>query len=76
MKRLLTVAASIVVLSSANLVLQSATVRAADLANGHHRRHPHVAYVEYLQGYGPCRTGWWQTLRYGHVRPRWGTWCR
>jgi hypothetical protein len=22
-----------------------------------------------------CRTGWWQTLTYGHVRPRWGTFC-
>ena len=24
---------------------------------------------------GACSVGWWQTLRYGHVRPRWGVRC-
>ena len=35
----------------------------------HNRHHPHVAYVESLAYYDGCRIGWWQTLRYGHVRP-------
>jgi hypothetical protein len=42
----------------------------------HYRHHAHLAYVETVADYGPCRTGWWQTLRYGHVRPVWGSWCR
>src|SRR5262249_9560721 len=37
-----------------------------------HKHHRHVAYVEYAPPYDACRTGWWQTLRYGHVRPLWG----
>jgi hypothetical protein len=24
---------------------------------------------------GACSVGWWQTLRYGHVRPQWGLRC-
>jgi hypothetical protein len=35
-----------------------------------------VAYVDTtVPSSTLCRTGWWQTLRYGHVRPRWGTIC-
>lgn len=41
----------------------------------HHKHHAYVAY-DYGPDYGPCRIGWWQTLRYGHVRPAWGEWCR
>jgi hypothetical protein len=48
-----------------------------------HRHHckcyTHVAYiadVEPAPFSTACRVGWWQTLRYGHVRPRWGAWCR
>ena len=42
----------------------------------HRHHHPRLTYVEYAPDYSACRTGWWQTLRYGHVRPVWGTWCR
>jgi hypothetical protein len=42
----------------------------------HTGHHTHVAYVEAVPDYGACRIGWWQTLRYGHVRPIWGSWCR
>jgi hypothetical protein len=39
-------------------------------------KYQHVAYVDSTTSAGmPCRTGWWQTFRYGHVRPRWGTLC-
>lgn len=41
----------------------------------HYKHHAHLAYVEYAPD-NECRVGWWQTLRYGHVRPRWGAWCR
>jgi hypothetical protein len=23
-----------------------------------------------------CRIGWWQTVQFGHVRPRWAMRCR
>ncbi len=38
----------------------------------HHRRRAErqVVYYEY------CRGGWWQTLNYGQVRPRWAVQCR
>jgi hypothetical protein len=39
------------------------------------KRHARVIYVERDHPYD-CRTGWWQTWRYGHEWPRWGTWCR
>jgi hypothetical protein len=42
----------------------------------HHKQHATIAYYDYGPDYGPCRIGWWQTLRYGHVRPAWGEWCR
>ncbi len=38
----------------------------------YHRHHSHLAYVPYRE----CRAGWWQSLYYGHVRPRWEVWCR
>ena len=73
MKFLLSTAAIISLL----LVILSASPGWADSWTYHHRRHhQHVTLAEYLPAYGTCRTGWWQTLRYGHVRPRWGTWCR
>jgi len=36
----------------------------------------HVAYTDVATDYYPCRLGWWQSLRFGHVRPQWGTRCR
>jgi hypothetical protein len=77
-KRILTTAAAIWALTFVILLAQIAP-GAADgcVRRDHYRhRHSHVAYVEYVSNYGACRVGWWQTLRYGHVRPRWGTWCR
>jgi hypothetical protein len=37
----------------------------------HHRR---TVWVE-PPPYEVCRVGWWQTLHWGHVRPRWGARC-
>lgn len=62
---------------TAAIVLVHITPGAAD--GWVHHRHQYkrqVAYFEYSPDYGTCRVGWWQTLRYGHVRPRWGAWCR
>ncbi len=75
MKRHVTYAAALGALTLAILVAQVAPGSADGVAHRHYYRH-RVAYVEYVPDYGACRTGWWQTLRYGHVRPRWGTWCR
>jgi hypothetical protein len=47
-----------------------------DFTAGHRSKYRHVADIEATMPAGtPCRTGWWQTLRYGHVRPHWGTLC-
>jgi hypothetical protein len=52
------------------------------MADGYYRHYRHhaarVAYAgpgpDYAYG-GVCSEGWWQTLRYGHVRPQWGVRC-
>lgn len=52
---------------------------APGFAEGWHHRYKHrahFAYVQYAPDYNACRVGWWQTLRYGHVRPHWSVWCR
>jgi hypothetical protein len=76
-KRLVTQAVAIGALTSA-ILLGHVAPGAADGSEHyrHYRHHSHVAYVETVADYGSCRTGWWQTLRYGHVRPVWGSWCR
>ncbi len=75
MKHILIHAGTLCVVTAA-IVLAHITPGVAD--GWAHRRHykHHVAYIEYAPEYDACRTGWWQTLRYGRVRPRWGTWCR
>jgi hypothetical protein len=76
-KRWLMQACAICVLASVGFLAQIAPGVADGWDQQHHyRHHAHVAYVDYLPDYSACRTGWWQTLRYGHVRPVWGTWCR
>jgi hypothetical protein len=50
-------------------------------ASAHHYRHGwsrlyHVAEAAVLEDYRGCDAGWWQTLRFGHVRPYWGLRCR
>ena len=48
---------------------------AADLdVRPHHKRYRHVASLEYPPS--ACRVGWWQTVRHGHVQPRWAVRCR
>ncbi len=42
----------------------------------HHRHYYKTVMQEADAGYLACRTGWWQTVRDGHVRPHWGTYCR
>lgn len=56
------------------LVLAHIGPASADgLLHRHHgKHHAHVAYTDFIPYYEGCRIGWWQTLRYGHVRPRWG----
>jgi hypothetical protein len=52
---------------AALVLVSSAPVR----ADGYDR-----AYRPYAGPYeGACSVGWWQTLRYGHVRPQWGVRC-
>jgi hypothetical protein len=43
---------------------------------GQWKRYRHTVYSE-PPGFPntSCRVGWWQTLRYGHVRPRWSMIC-
>jgi hypothetical protein len=42
----------------------------------HRKIYYHAAYFDATAlYYSPCRTGWWQSLRHGHVRPHWGTIC-
>jgi hypothetical protein len=78
MKRVLTQAftaeSTIIMLLTFAILLIDIVPGAAD---GYRRpyRH-HASYVEATPDYSNCREGWWQTLRYGHVRPVWGTWCR
>lgn len=76
MTRLLAVA-GIGSLALIMLTLEVTAGFADGVAHHHRRHHSHVSYVEYVPAYGEaCRSGWWQTLRYGHVRPKWRTWCR
>ncbi len=68
-------------LTSALVLLVVATASAPAAADGYerlHYRHRHQARIVYASPaeYGVCRIGWWQGLRYGHVRPHWGAWCR
>lgn len=45
-------------------------------ADRHYAHHLHFASSDVAPDYYACRLGWWQTLRYGHVRPLWGVRCR
>jgi hypothetical protein len=47
------------------------------MADGFYRQYRHrVAYAAPDAAYeNICSAGWWQTLRYGHVRPQWGIRC-
>lgn len=50
---------------------------AADLdVRPHYKRYRHVASLEQVTFTPECRVGWWQTVRYGHVQPRWAVRCR
>ena len=77
MKRILTLTPAIVVLASATLLVNAKPAAADGWEHRHHYGHyARIAYADYGPYSGSCRTGWWQTLRYGHVRPVWGSWCR
>lgn len=75
MKRPLLETATVSALTLAILLLRVVPGAADGWTHNHHYK-DRVAYVEYAPDYSACRTGWWQSLRYGHVRPHWGTWCR
>lgn len=77
MKRTLTPASAILVLAGLILFAQTQRGRADEAGyRQHHRHHPHLFYAQYVPQPGACRVGWWQSLRYGHARPYWATWCR
>jgi hypothetical protein len=76
MKRILTTTGALFVVVCM-LSVQTAPASADEWGRHHHykyHRYAQFAYANLVPG--ACRTGWWQTLRYGHVRPVWGTWCR
>jgi hypothetical protein len=53
-----------------------ASVVADEYDAGYGRRHPaRIAYAGTALAESACSVGWWQTLRYGHVRPAWGVRC-
>jgi hypothetical protein len=64
------------------LALAALTLAQLDpaMADGFYRQNPHhgdrVAYAAPDPAYeNACSVGWWQTLRYRHVRPQWGIRC-
>lgn len=60
-------------------LLQLDVAGAADMTveGSYFKKHRKVASLEYVSDVqSDCRVGWWQTLRSGHVRPRWGMRCR
>lgn len=67
----------IAILAGSAMLLQITPGTAGGWIYHHSRRHhARLSYVRYAQDYGNCQIGWWQTLRYGHVRPRWAVWCQ
>jgi hypothetical protein len=67
--------ASLIVIAICILVL--AGLAAPDLAsaNGYRWKHQRYYRVAWVEPWPACEFGWWQTLRYGHVRPRGGWRC-
>ena len=67
--------ASVIVIAIGILVLAALTTPDLASANGYrwkdHRRHR----IVWIETRSACEFGWWQTLRYGHVRPRGGVRC-
>jgi hypothetical protein len=64
------------------LALAALTLARLDpaMADGFNRQYRHHgdrgAYAAPDPAYeNVCSAGWWQTLRYGHVRPQWGIRC-
>ena len=77
MKKILISTTTICAVIAGLFLIQIAPAMADEWGPHHHfRHHRHLAYVEYVPESGACRVGWWQTLRYGHVRPHWAVWCR
>jgi hypothetical protein len=74
--RLLAQASVIGALTGAILILHIAPSSADGWETHHRTRHVvRVAYADTTPDYGVCRIGWWQSLRYGHVRPHWVEFC-
>ena len=64
-------------LTCALLALVAVDLTAVDShADGLRIRHKRYHYRVADFQYDHCRLGWWQTLRFGHVRPYWGVRCR
>ena len=41
----------------------------------HYQHHVGVAYTDETRADRFCRVGWWQSLRFGQVRPYWAVRC-
>jgi hypothetical protein len=70
MKRYLALTCTLLALSLVDLAV--ANTYADGLSPRYKRDHYRVADFEDNH----CRLGWWQTLRFGRVHPRWGIRCR
>ncbi len=65
-------------LATGTLLLAAVLQAVPASANGerhHPKRYTRITYVDPAHYADYCRLGWWQTLRYGHVRPYWGIRC-
>jgi hypothetical protein len=69
-KRLLTQVSALCGLLAVLLFAHIAPATADGWPHHHGKHHAQVAYTDW------CRVGWWQSLYYGHVRPRWEARCR
>jgi hypothetical protein len=75
-RRVLTKAAAVGALALLTLSARIVPSMADDWYDHHYKNPAGVAYVQAVPDYSACRIGWWQSVRYGHVRPHWAVFCR
>lgn len=71
--RELSIVAAITIILAGNVAPADADGRRKSV-----RRPPvnQISWNHHVPRYEYCRVGWWQTLKYGKVRPRWAMLCR
>lgn len=67
--------ASLIVIAICAVVLAGLIVPDVASADGYRWKHKRYHRIASVGPWPACEVGWWQTLRYGHVRPRWGMRC-